>query len=83
MLTFLLVDERQNSKTPGFPKKNGKPGAFCVLWVILIYLQLLSSVFLILGGEMAAMGGRTKEKHHKIIDKTREICYILYAVSVD
>jgi hypothetical protein len=44
----------KTAKTPGFPKKNGKPGAFCVLWVILAYLQLLSSILLILGGGMSA-----------------------------
>ena len=40
--------------TPGFLRKNRKPGAFCVLWAILSYSQLLLPIFPNPVGEMAA-----------------------------
>ena len=47
--------------TPGFPRKIGKPGAFCVLWAILIYLQLLLTIFLVLVGDKSAPTGGVQE----------------------
>jgi len=44
-------------KTPNFPVKNGELGAFCVLWVILICLQLFLPIFPNRVGAVAAEDG--------------------------
>ena len=50
-------------KTPDFLHESSQSGAFCVLWVILIYLQLLLPIFPISGGDKSAPTVEQKKKH--------------------
>ena len=45
-------------KTPDFLRKNRESGAFCILWGILIYLQLFLPIFPNPVGEMATTSER-------------------------
>ena len=48
-------------KTPDFLHESSQSGAFCISWAILIYLQLLLTIFLIAGGDKSAPTGGVQE----------------------